>query len=70
MLYPKAHSNIMFIHVYIYIGIFSFAITSKGTIIEIRSTRSFNAILAALIRGVFNLYLNLLYKIYCKYFIY
>ena len=37
---------------------------------EIRSTRSFNAIPATLIRGVFNLYLNLLYKIYCKYFIY
>ena len=37
---------------------------------EIRSTRSFNAIPATLIRGVFKLYLNLLYKIYCKYFIY
>ena len=37
---------------------------------EIRSTRSFNAILATLTRGVFNLYLNLLYKIYCKYLIY
>ena len=29
---------------------------------EIRSTRSFNAIPATLIRGVFNLYLNLLMK--------
>ena len=29
---------------------------------EIRSTRSFNAIPATLFRGVFNLYLNLLYK--------
>ena len=37
---------------------------------EIRSTQSFNAIPATLIRGVFNLYLNLLYKIYCKYSIY
>ena len=37
---------------------------------EIRSTRSFNAIPATFIRGVFNLYLNLLYKIYCKHFIY
>ena len=37
---------------------------------EIRSTQPFNAIPATLIRGVFNLYLNLLYKIYCKYFIY
>ena len=36
---------------------------------EIRSTRSFNAIPATLIRGVFNLYLNLLHKICCKYFI-
>ena len=36
---------------------------------EIRSTRSFNAIPATLIRGVFNLYLsNLLSKMYCKYF--
>ena len=31
-------------------------------IMEIRSTRSFNAIPATLIRGVFNLYLNLLIK--------
>ena len=38
---------------------------------EIRSTRFFNAIAATIIRGVFNLYLsNLLFKIYCKYFIY
>ena len=63
MLYPKAHSNILYIYI-------SFAITSKGTIMEIRSTQSFNAIPATLIRGVFNLYLNLLYEIYCKYFIY
>ena len=53
MLYPKAHSNIMFIYIYMY---FSFAITSKGTIMEIRSTQSFNAIPATLIRGVFNLF--------------
>ena len=32
------------------------------TIMEIRSTRSFNAIPGTLIRGVFNLYLNLLMK--------
>ena len=84
MLYPKAHSSLMFIYIniyiyiyiyiyiflYIYIHIFFFAITSKGTMMEIRSTRSFNAIPATLIRGVFNLYLNLLYKIYCKYFIF
>ena len=44
--------------------------TSKGTILEIRSTRSFNAIPATLIRGVFKLYLNLLCKFYCKCFIY
>ena len=38
---------------------------------EIRSTRSFNAIPATIIRGVFNLYLsNLLCKMYFKYFIY
>ena len=37
---------------------------------EIRSTRSFNAIPATLIRGVFNVYFNLLFKIHCKYFIY
>ena len=42
MIYTKAHTNIMFI---------IFAITSKGTIMETRSTRSFNAILAAIIRG-------------------
>ena len=37
---------------------------------EIRSTRSFNAI-PAMIRGVFNFYVsNLLCKMYCKYFIY
>ena len=55
--------------VYIYI-LFSFAITSKGTIMEIRSTRSFNAIPATLIRGVFKLVFKLAYEIYCKYFIY
>ena len=49
MLYPKAHSNTMFIQMYF----FSFAITSKGTIMEIRSTGPFNAIAATLIRGVF-----------------
>ena len=37
---------------------------------EIRSTRSFIAIPATLIRGVFNSYLNLLCKMCCKYFIY
>ena len=37
---------------------------------EISSTRSFNAIPGTLITGAFNLYLNLLYKIYCKYSIY
>ena len=37
---------------------------------EIRSTRSFNAIPATIIRGVFNLYIsNLLFKMYCKYFL-
>ena len=37
---------------------------------EIRSTRSFNAIPATLIRGVFNLHIsNLIWKIYCKYLI-
>ena len=34
---------------------YNVAITSKGTIMEIRSTRSFNAIPATIIRGVFNL---------------
>ena len=59
MLYPKAHTNIMFM---------IFAITSKGTIVEIWSTRSLNAIPATIIRGVFNLYIsNLLCKMYCKY---
>ena len=33
---------------------------------EIRSTQSFNAIPATLIRGAFNLYFKLLFKIYCK----
>ena len=38
---------------------------------EIRSTRSFNAIPATIIRGVFSLYVsNLFRKMYCKYFIY
>ena len=38
---------------------------------EIRSTRSFNAIPATVIRGVFYLCIsNLLSKMYCKYFIY
>ena len=38
---------------------------------EIRSTRSFNAIPAAMIRGVLNLYIsNLLCKMYCKCFNY
>ena len=37
---------------------------------EIRSNQSFYAIPATLIRDVFILYLNLLDKIYCKYFIY
>ena len=38
---------------------------------EIRSTRSFNAIPATIIRGVFNLYISiLLFKMYCKCFIY
>ena len=38
---------------------------------EIRSARSFNAIPATIIRGVFNLYIsNLLCKMYCKYFNY
>ena len=38
---------------------------------KIRSTRSFNAIPATVIRGVFNLYIsNLLFKMYCKYSIY
>ena len=63
MLYPKALSNIMFIYIYIF-----FAITSKGTIMEIRLTQSFNAFPTTLIRGVFNLYLNLLCKLYYKYF--
>ena len=37
---------------------------------EIRSTRSFNAIPATLIRDAFNFYLtNLLCEFYCKYFI-
>ena len=62
MLYPKGHKIIISI---------MFATTSKGTIMEVRSTRSFNAIPATLIRGAFNLYLsNLLRKLYCKYFIY
>ena len=48
-----------------------FATTSKGIIMEIRSLRSFSAIPATLIKGVFNLYLtNLLCKLYCKYFVY
>ena len=35
---------------------------------EIRSTRSFNAIPATVIRGVLNLYISkLLWKMYCKY---
>ena len=59
MLYPKKHTNITFTIFYN---------TSKGIIMEIRSTRSFNAIPATLIRGVLNLYLsNLLSKMYCKY---
>ena len=38
---------------------------------EIRSTRSFHAIPATIIRGVFNLHVsNLLFKMYCKYLIY
>ena len=37
-----------------------FATTSKGTIMEIRSTRPFNAISATLIRECFNLYLLML----------
>ena len=37
---------------------------------EIRSTRSFNAIPATIIRAVFNLYIsNLLCKMCCEYFI-
>ena len=45
-----------------------FAITSKRTITEIRSTRSFNAIPATIIRVFFNLYIsNLLCKMYCRY---
>ena len=44
---------------------------AKRSIMEIMSTRSFNAIPATFIRGVFNVYLsNLLCKLYCKYFIY
>ena len=69
--HPLSHSCLgLTIIIFIYIHIFFFAITSKGTIMEIRSTRSFNAIPATLIKGVFNLYVNLLYKVYCKYFIY
>ena len=50
MLYPKAHKNIMFI---------IFATTSKGTIMEIRSTRSVNAIPATL----FGVFLTCMYQI-------
>ena len=44
--YTKANTNIMFI---------IFSVTSKGTTMEIRSTRSLNVIPATIIRGVFNL---------------
>ena len=62
MLDPRAHKIVMFI---------IFATTSKGTIMEIRSTRSCNVIPATLIRGVLNMYIsNLLFKLNCKYFLY
>ena len=58
MLYPKALANIMLIIFY----------NHQGTIMEIKSTRSFNAIPATIIRSVFNLHVsNLLCKMYCKY---
>ena len=54
----------------VFIYFMYFAITSKGTIMEKRSTRSLNAIHATLIRVVFKFYFNINFKIYCKYFIY
>ena len=39
---------------YLLFIIIIFTTTSKGTIMEIRSTRSFNAIPSTLIRGIFN----------------